>query len=97
MDMSQTRREPVVVSGRIEHCVDRIAHLRRELSEVEDELRQLVSISSDMWKAQGFPMTWAEFESSEIRFPVRPDAAEEAGATPPESSDQIPRATGQER
>ncbi|SHX98819.1 Uncharacterised protein [Mycobacteroides abscessus subsp. abscessus] len=96
MDMSQTRREPVVVAGRIEHCVDRLTHLRRELAEVEDELRQLMSISSEMWTAQGFPMTWAEFESSGIRFTTRPDAAEEAVANPPENSDQIPKGTGQE-
>lgn len=82
MDMSQTTREPVVVAGRIESCLDRIAHLRRELSEAEDELRQLVSISSEMWKAQGFPMTWAQFESSGIRFTTLPPVRAEGANTP---------------
>lgn len=70
--MSQTIRQPVVVAGRIDVCLDRIAHLRRELAVVEDELRRLLDISNEMWKAQGFPMTWAEAESSGPRITVAP-------------------------
>ena len=80
MDMSQTIRQPVVVAGRIGVCLDRIAHLRRELSEVEDELRQLLAISSEMWEAQGFPMTWAGVESVRPRITGTPPDAT-AGVT----------------
>ncbi|MDF0532279.1 hypothetical protein P0W64_21220 [Tsukamurella sp. 8F] len=41
----------------------RIAWLRSELAETEDELRQLQGISNEMWEAQRFPMTWADAES----------------------------------
>lgn len=58
-DRSQTVREPVVVAGCIDVCLTRIASLRHQLAETEDELRQLLTISNEMWAAQGFPMTWA--------------------------------------
>ncbi|SIH19335.1 Uncharacterised protein [Mycobacteroides abscessus subsp. abscessus] len=38
-DMGQTVREPVVVAGCIEACLDRIASLPYQLAETEDELR----------------------------------------------------------
>jgi hypothetical protein len=63
MDMSQTIRQPVVVAGRMSACLDRIAYLKQELAESEDELRQLLAINDELWRAQGFPMTWAEVQS----------------------------------
>lgn len=72
MDMSQTIRQPVVIAGRIDTCLNRIAHLSHELAETEDELRQLLAISNEMWEAQGFPMTWATAESARPRITVTP-------------------------
>lgn len=59
MDMSKTLRQPVVVAGRIDNCLSRLAGL--VLAETEDELRQLLVISNELWTAQGFPMTWNKF------------------------------------
>ncbi len=59
-DWSQTVREPGVVAGCIDVCLTRIASLRHQLAEAEGDLRQLLTISNEMWSAQGFPMTWAE-------------------------------------
>lgn len=72
-DWSQTVREPVVVAGCIDGCLTRIASLRHQLAETEDDLRQLLTISNEMWAAQGFLMTWAErTEALKPRITVTP-------------------------
>jgi hypothetical protein len=52
-DMSKTLRHPGVMQDRIESVLDSIAVLRGKLADREEELRQLLEISYEMWVGVG--------------------------------------------